>query len=443
MNQREVRDRLEELGVKPSKALGQNFLHDANLVRWMVERMAVVPGERVLEVGPGLGALTGELLLRGVKVKALERDPRLAEALAGRHGGEALEVECVDAARYDVRRLFPAGGWKFAGNLPYSAAAPILFRFAGACSPVNPLFIMVQAEMADRMTAEPGSADYGVMSVLLQRLWRVETLKRVGPRVFHPQPNVGSAILRMERRGPGEISPCEDRAFMEIVKTGFSQRRKQLGKLLRGWTGDWALVARTVGIREQARAEDLSVAEWVRLVNLLAGWSDAPAQDVEGERFDVVDADDCVIGRKSRDAVHVNNLRHRAVHILVVNKAGEIFLQKRSSLKDRHPGCWDSSTAGHVDAGETYDAAAARELREELGLEVDLTPVGRIEAGERTGWEFVHVYLAESDGPFRMPPAEIETGCFFPEPILRQWIASRPEDFSPGFLECFRVARGE
>src|SRR5690606_21692591 len=102
----------------------------------------------------------------------------------------------------------------------------------------------------------------------------------------------------------------------------------------------------------------------------------------------------------------------RAVHVFIFNQAGELFLQKRSAWKDRHPGVWDSSAAGHLDAGEEYDACARREVREELGLEATVVPIARIPASENTGWEFVGLYRGQAEGPFKLPAAEIETGAF-------------------------------
>lgn len=135
----------------------------------------------------------------------------------------------------------------------------------------------------------------------------------------------------------------------------------------------------------------------------------------------------------------MNNLRHRAVHVLMFNHFGEIFLQKRSPWKDRHPGVWDSSASGHLDAGEDYPACALREVREELGVELAEVPVelARIEASEATGMEFVRVYAARHEGPFDLPPSEIETGLFFAVQVVREWIGRRPQDFAPGFLACF------
>jgi 16S rRNA (adenine1518-N6/adenine1519-N6)-dimethyltransferase len=146
-----------------------------------------------------------------------------------------------------------------------------------------------------------------------------------------------------------------------------------------------------------------------------------------------------VLRQASRHEVHKNGWRHRAVHIFVFNGAGDLFLQKRSRWKDAHPSRWDSSAAGHLNAGEDYEETALREVHEEMGVVVAAVELlARIEASAMTGWEFVHLFRAEHEGPFRLPPAEIETGGFFPVEVVREWIARRPEDFATGFLESFR-----
>jgi 16S rRNA (adenine1518-N6/adenine1519-N6)-dimethyltransferase len=127
------------------------------------------------------------------------------------------------------------------------------------------------------------------------------------------------------------------------------------------------------------------------------------------------------------------------VHLFVFNRAGELLLQKRSRWKDRHPNLWDSSAAGHVSAGEDYDATAARELEEELGIATSLSRVGKIPASEKTGEEFIWLYRGEYDGALRPARSEIAAVKFFPLAVLAEWIKLRPEDFAPGFIECWRA----
>ena len=154
------------------------------------------------------------------------------------------------------------------------------------------------------------------------------------------------------------------------------------------------------------------------------------------EIFDVVNERDEVIGRAPRSEVHVRGLLHRAVHVLVFNARGEVFLQKRSMLKDRQPGVWDSSCSGHLDSGEDYDACAVRELREEIGLSLPRSPKRffKLDACEETDQEFVWVYRCESDGPFTLHPEEIECGGWFSPAEVTRWMAERPQEFASALV---------
>ena len=160
---------------------------------------------------------------------------------------------------------------------------------------------------------------------------------------------------------------------------------------------------------------------------------------MQNEIFDVVNESDEVIGRELRPEVHRKGLRHRAVHVIVKNSAGKIFLQKRSIHKDTFPGAWDSSASGHLDCGENYDACALRELREELGF----TPVApprrlfKINACADTGHEFVWVYLCGGEGPFTLHPQEIETGGWFTPKEISEWMKRSPNDFASALVHLW------
>jgi isopentenyldiphosphate isomerase len=153
------------------------------------------------------------------------------------------------------------------------------------------------------------------------------------------------------------------------------------------------------------------------------------------ELFDVVDDDDRVLGRMRRNDVHRWQLRHRAAHVLVVNSRGEVFVQRRSTLKECAPGLWDTSVAGHVQSGESYAACAVRELAEEIGLPpaAPLCQVGYLKASPDTGWEFVAVFLCRSDGPLVLCPEEIADGRWTSPETLAQWMIDRPEEFTTTF----------
>jgi 16S rRNA (adenine1518-N6/adenine1519-N6)-dimethyltransferase len=238
----------------------------------------------------------------------------------------------------------------------------------------------------------------------------VEYLRTVPSSVFLPKPEVDSAFVKITPRAAEEFR-CDDRdLFARLVRQGFSQRRKQLHKLLREDLPDWEKAATICRFDPKARAEELSLSQWVDLANLAIPNAETEAGNSSSEPFAVVDNQDQVLGAAPRVTVHANNLLHRAVHILLFNDAGELFLQKRSHRKDRHPLVWDSSAAGHVNAGQTYEETAPRELEEELGVSAPVECLGSIPPSERTGWEHVQLYRAAHEGPFLLHPAEIETG---------------------------------
>jgi len=159
------------------------------------------------------------------------------------------------------------------------------------------------------------------------------------------------------------------------------------------------------------------------------------------EIFDIVNERDEVIGRKPRSEVHARGLLHRAIHVLVFNARGEIFLQKRSMKKDRQPGVWDSSCSGHVDSGEDYDQTAVRELREEIGLSLSATPekLFKLDACAETDAEFVWVYRCQHNGPFHLHPDEIETGDWFAPDYVSRWIKEKPEELATAFIYIWKL----
>jgi isopentenyl-diphosphate delta-isomerase type 1 len=154
------------------------------------------------------------------------------------------------------------------------------------------------------------------------------------------------------------------------------------------------------------------------------------------EIFDVVNERDEVIGRAPRSEVHRRKLHHRAVHVFVFNAMGELFLQKRSMKKDMYPGTWDSSASGHLDTGEDYDVCAVREVREELGVQLDTTPrrLFKIDSCPETGHEFVWIYQCRHEGPFELHPDEIDTGGWFAPAAISSWMESKPHEFASALL---------
>jgi 16S rRNA (adenine1518-N6/adenine1519-N6)-dimethyltransferase len=444
MNLSTIQQSLSQLGMAPTRSLGQNFLHDQNLAEWIVAQLALRPDEAWVELGPGLGALTEFALQRSPRGLLIEKDRRMVNFLCERFGD--IEIIHGDAGEFDVRELFARGPTKVLGNLPYYVSSQILFQFTAEPSPVSMLIFTLQKELAERLSAQPRTKAYGALTLLIGRRWHVKYLRTLAGTVFFPAPNVESGVVVLTPRTPGELPDCDGARFTKLVKQGFAQRRKQLRKNLASHALDWPALTAHLGVAETTRAEELSLEQWIALTNFVSDIAPAEisataAQDVHGEIFDVVDEADRVIAQASRNEVHARDLRHRAVHIFVFNERGDLFLQKRSRWKDRHPQQWDSSAAGHVNAGDDYATTAPREIREELGVDAELIEIGTLPACENTGWEFVRLYRAQHNGPFKLHPAEIESGAFFTLDQIARWTTARPQDFAPGFMECWRVFR--
>ena len=271
----DIRALADELGLRPTKRLGQNFVHDANTVRRIVATAELAPDDVVLEVGPGLGSLTLALLPHVAAVHAVEVDPVLAGALPATVAQRAPEladrlvVHAVDAMALhaaDLAGQSTALPTALVANLPYNVAVPVVLHLLAELPPLRHGLVMVQAEVADRLAAGPGSRTYGVPSVKLAWYASARRAGSVPRTVFWPVPGVDSALLRFERRNPpgGADRP----AVFELVDAAFAQRRKALRGALAQWAGspDAAERAlRAAGLDPMIRAEQLSVADFSRL----------------------------------------------------------------------------------------------------------------------------------------------------------------------------------
>jgi 16S rRNA (adenine1518-N6/adenine1519-N6)-dimethyltransferase len=378
----------------------------------------------------------------GVSATLLERDRAFVKYLRGRFDPATVEIIEGDALKYDTRIEFLRPPVKVISNLPYYASSALLFHFSADPCPFNRMVFTVQKEMADRLSAAPGNKAYGSLSVIIQRNWLVSKLKTLAPSVFLPQPQVDSIVLSLNRREPGDFEESDPMIFSEVVKAGFSERRKQVRKLL-GRYGDSKLIEAAlcaVCLPLTARAEDISLDQWIRIVNTLWPASVYPSDPLE--LLATVDHNDQPLNPVDRGTIHRENLLHRAVHIFILNRRGELLLQKRSYRKDKFPRRWDSSAAGHVNADESYQDCATRELKEELGVTAALGTMGKIPASEATGHEFIEIYAGIHDGPVSFNQYEIETGGFFELEMIDAWVERRPEDFASGFIECYRSVRG-
>ncbi len=443
MTHSEVREALNQYEVIPSKKLGQNFLCDQNVAQWIVDQLEIKPGDTVVEVGPGTGALTEFVVPVADKVILIEFDARLADRLKTIFAEvDHVTVHHADAARFDVRDLFPTGPIKFLGNLPYSSGGAILRNFLNRPSLVTRAVVMLQKEFIDRIVAKPRTKDYGILSLRMQAEWDSQPIKTVPPEAFYPRPQIDSTVMVVEPTK--EQWPAYDHRFYdELIRRGFAQRRKMLRKAMPEHL-DWSTVCAEVEITETCRAEELSLKTWIELTRL---YDEHPLKDLPqdpNEIFDVVDEQDEVLRTEKRSVVHAENLLHRAVHALVFNKKNEVFLQKRSVLKDKHPGKWDSSAAGHLDAGEDYETAVNRELKEELDIsDAPLKFLTKLAPSEETGWEHIGLYLAAHTGGVRYPSSEVEVGLWFGQEQIDAWVAARPQDFASGFLKCWEAFKAQ
>jgi len=262
----EIRDLAELLGLQPTKKLGQNFVVDANTVRRIVKSAAVVSGETVVEVGPGLGSLTLGLLEVGASVVAVEIDKRLAEQLpitvAQLAPDAQLTVLAEDALR--VTEL-PGESSVLVANLPYNVSVPVLLHFLEHFPTVERGLVMVQAEVGERIAAGPGSKVYGSPSVKAAWYGEFSTAGKVSRQVFWPVPNVDSILVRFDRRAQPGTEP-ERLATFELVDAAFQQRRKMLRQALSVVLGDSAAASarlEAAGIAPTARGEELTVADFL------------------------------------------------------------------------------------------------------------------------------------------------------------------------------------
>jgi 16S rRNA (adenine1518-N6/adenine1519-N6)-dimethyltransferase len=268
----EIRGLAAELDVRPTKKLGQNFVHDANTVRRIVELAAVGPDDAVLEVGPGLGSLTLGLLGSGAGVSAVEIDPVLASRLpatVAEHAPEAaprLTVLTQDALKLRVADL-PAPPSTLVANLPYNVAVPVVLHLLSELPSLVRGLVMVQAEVADRMAASPGSRIYGVPSVKLAWYGRARKVAPVPRAVFWPVPNVDSALVAFER-AIEPVAPVDRETVFTVIDAAFAQRRKTLRAALASWAGSAERageVLRAAGIDPTTRGEQLTVRDFARI----------------------------------------------------------------------------------------------------------------------------------------------------------------------------------
>jgi 16S rRNA (adenine1518-N6/adenine1519-N6)-dimethyltransferase len=268
----EIRQILSDRNLQLTKSLGQNFLHDQNQIRRIVEAADLQSGGPVLEIGPGLGPLTEYMAESATEILAIEKDDRLVEFLREKFANEPKVKLIHDDALFYVKKHRDWAGWTLASNLPYSVASPILVELAEADAPPKRMAVTLQLEVAQRIASPTDGEHYGILSLLMQLRYEPQGLFKIPASCFFPEPDVDSACLTLVHR-PVPLLPRElEKAFKQIVKCAFSQRRKMMMKLMKQqWPVERLAAAfDELHISPQIRAEKVSLEQFVQLTQILA-----------------------------------------------------------------------------------------------------------------------------------------------------------------------------
>ena len=270
LSPRQVRELLDEHGLAPSRALGQNFVADPNTVRRIARLAEVGDGDQVVEIGPGLGSLTLALVETGARVTAVELDRHLLAPLRSVVEPHGVQVVHGDAMRLDWDDLLTSAGtpghpWALVANLPYNVATPLVLDLLEHVPAIERMLVMVQREVGERLAARPGSKAYGIPSVKVAYRADAAVVGRVPPTVFIPPPRVESALVRLRRLAAPRVDAPPERLY-QLVEAGFGQRRKMLRRSLAGLVD--AAAFDEAGVRPEARAEELDLAAWGRLARV-------------------------------------------------------------------------------------------------------------------------------------------------------------------------------
>jgi 16S rRNA (adenine1518-N6/adenine1519-N6)-dimethyltransferase len=247
------------------KRFGQNFLIDSGIIAAIVSAVAPRRGDTVVEIGPGLGAITDPLLARVDHLHVVEIDRDLIARLKKQHPPERMTIHEGDALAFDFSTI--GRELRLVGNLPYNISTPLLFHLAAAAEIVHDMHFMLQKEVVERMVAAPGDSDFGRISVMLQYRFHIESLIDVPPESFEPAPKVQSAVVRLIPKALAELKAQQIEKLSQVVQAAFSQRRKMLRNTLKGTLGDAGFAA--LGIDPTQRAEDIPVDDYVRMANYL------------------------------------------------------------------------------------------------------------------------------------------------------------------------------
>ena len=254
-------------GHKAKKSFGQNFLVDQSIIADIVRAIRPMPDDNMVEIGPGLGALTRPLLQQLNKLHVVEIDRDIIARLKTDYPQNKIVIHEGDALKFDFATL--GAPLRIVGNLPYNISSPLLFHFADYASRIIDMHFMLQNEVVERMVAEPSTPAYGRLSVMLQYRFYMEKLLDVPPESFRPAPKVDSAIVRMIPIPADRIAVKDETLYAQVVAAAFGQRRKTLRNTLKTWLTEAELAG--LGIDAQLRAENLGVAEFTRIANHLSG----------------------------------------------------------------------------------------------------------------------------------------------------------------------------
>lgn len=253
-------------GHKAKKSFGQNFLVDQNIIADIVRCIRPEANDSMVEIGPGLGALTRPLLKQLNKLHVVEIDRDIIARLKTDYPQDKIVIHEGDALKFDFGEL--AAPLRIVGNLPYNISSPLLFHFASYATRIIDMHFMLQNEVVERMVAAPSTPEYGRLSVMLQYRFYMEKLLDVPPQSFRPAPKVDSAIVRMIPMPADKIAVQNETLFAQVVATAFGQRRKTIRNTLKAFLAEEDFVG--LGIDAQLRAENLGVAEYSRITNLLS-----------------------------------------------------------------------------------------------------------------------------------------------------------------------------
>lgn len=250
----------------PRKRFGQHFLHDPYVLNRIVSSVNPQPDDRVVEIGPGEGALTRPLLECLPRLTVVEIDRDLAARLQDAYPPERLDVRLGDALEFDFAQI--EGSLRIVGNLPYNVSTPLLFHLAGFADRVTDMHFMLQREVVDRMAAQASTPEYGRLSVMLQRRFRIDPLFRVAPGAFRPPPKVESAVVRMIPIPAADIAPVDEAIFSNVVQRAFAARRKTLRNGLSGLIDEAGLQA--IGVDPGLRPENITPGQYTKIAMAVA-----------------------------------------------------------------------------------------------------------------------------------------------------------------------------